>query len=320
MVHHVGAFGPSAELVAEIRRHYPRRLDEEGPSLRAIRERRVIEVHDFETEPNVPSWTRELAQRNGTRSGLWVPMLRGDEIIGALLVTRREPGSFPDKQVDLLRTFADQAVIAIENVRLFQELREKTEQLEIADRHKSEFLANMSHELRTPLNAIIGFSEVLLERMFGDLNDKQQEYLEDVLSSGRHLLSLINDILDLSKIEAGRMELDLGQFDLPLALDNALTLVKERAARHGIGVTLEVGPGVGSLVGDERKIKQVLLNLLSNAVKFTPEGGRVVVRAERAEGTVEISVIGYRHRHRGGGPGGHLRGVPTGGDRLCAQA
>jgi signal transduction histidine kinase len=126
--------------------------------------------------------------------------------------------------------------------------------------------------------------------MFGDLNDKQQEYLEDVLSSGRHLLSLINDILDLSKIEAGRMELELGPFDLPLALDNALTLVKERAARHGIGVTLEVGPGVGSLVGDERKIKQVVLNLLSNAVKFTPEGGRVVVRAERAEGTVEVSV------------------------------
>jgi signal transduction histidine kinase len=217
-------------------------------------------------------------------------MLRGDEVIGALLVTRREAGPFLDKQVELLRTFADQAVIAIENVRLFQELREKTVQLEIADRHKSEFLANMSHELRTPLNAIIGFSEVLLERMFGDLNDKQQEYLEDVLSSGRHLLSLINDILDLSKIEAGRMELELGPFDLPLALDNALTLVKERAARHGIGVTLEVGPGVGSLVGDERKFKQVLLNLLSNAVKFTPEGGRVVVRAERAEGMTEISV------------------------------
>jgi signal transduction histidine kinase len=290
MVHHVGAFGPSAELIAEIRRHYPRRLDEEGPSLRAIRERRVVQVHDFNTEPDLPAWTREASRRNGTRSGLWVPMLRGDEVIGALLVTRREPGAFLDKQVELLRTFADQAVIAIENVRLFQELREKTEQLEIADRHKSEFLANMSHELRTPLNAIIGFSEVLLERMFGDLNDKQQEYLEDVLSSGRHLLSLINDILDLSKIEAGRMELDLGQFDLPLALDNALTLVKERAARHGIGVTLEVGAGVGSMVGDERKFKQVLLNLLSNAVKFTPEGGRVVVRAERADQAVEISV------------------------------
>jgi signal transduction histidine kinase len=217
-------------------------------------------------------------------------MLRGDEAVGALLVTRPEPGPFLDKQVELLRTFADQAVIAIENVRLFQELREKTVQLEIADRHKSEFLANMSHELRTPLNAIIGFSEVLLERMFGDLNDKQQEYLEDVLSSGRHLLSLINDILDLSKIEAGRMELELGPFDLPLALDNALTLVKERAARHGIGVTLEVGPGVGSLVGDERKIKQVVLNLLSNAVKFTGRGGFVAVVARRDRGELMFSV------------------------------
>ena len=290
LVQHVGAYGQSAEVLAEVRRHYPRRLDEEGPALRAIRERRVVQVHDFETDADIPSWAREAGRRHGFRSGLWVPMLRGDEAVGALLVTRPEPGPFLDKQVELLRTFADQAVIAIENVRLFQELREKTVQLEIADRHKSEFLANMSHELRTPLNAIIGFSEVLLERMFGDLNDKQQEYLEDVLSSGRHLLSLINDILDLSKIEAGRMELELGPFDVPLALDNALTLVKERAARHGIGVTLEVGPGVGSLVGDERKFKQVLLNLLSNAVKFTPEGGRVVVRAERAEGMTEISV------------------------------
>ena len=179
----------------------------------------------------------------------------------------------------------------------------------------------MSHELRTPLNAIIGFSEVLLERMFGELNDKQEEYLQDVLSSGRHLLSLINDILDLSKIEAGRMELDLAPFDLPLALDNALTLVKERAARHGIGVDARRwGPGSGSLVGDERKIKQVLLNLLSNAVKFTPEGGRVVVRAERADGYGGDLGVGHRHRHRGRGPGGHLRGVPAGGDRLCAQA
>ena len=290
LVHHVGAYGQSPEVLAEIRRHYPRRLDGEGPGLRAIRERRVIQVHDLQTSAELPSWAGDASRRLGFRGGLWVPMLRGDESIGVLLVTRPEPGPFLDKQVELLRTFADQAVIAIENVRLFQELREKTEQLEIADRHKSEFLANMSHELRTPLNAIIGFSEVLLERMFGDLNDKQQEYLEDVLSSGRHLLSLINDILDLSKIEAGRMELDLGQFDLPLALDNALTLVKERAARHGIGVTLEVGTGVGSMVGDERKFKQVLLNLLSNAVKFTPEGGRVVVRAERADQAVEISV------------------------------
>jgi signal transduction histidine kinase len=174
--------------------------------------------------------------------------------------------------------------------RVEQALQQKNAELEDASRMKSEFLANMSHELRTPLNAIIGFSEVLLKRMFGPLNEKQDEYLQDVLSSGRHLLSLINDILDLSKVEAGRMELDLAAFNLPLALDNALTLVRERAMRHGIRLELAVGAGVGDLVGDERKIKQILLNLLSNAVKFTPEGGRVAVRAERANGTVEVSV------------------------------
>ena len=181
-------------------------------------------------------------------------------------------------------------MIAIENVRLFQELRARTDELEIANRHKSEFLANMSHELRTPLNAIIGFSEALLERMFGELNDKQAEYLHDILSSGRHLLSLINDILDLAKIEAGRMELELGAFDLSLALDNALTLVRERATRHGIGLVLAVDGPLGTLVADERKVKQMLLNLLSNALKFTPEGGKVAVRAVRAAGSVEISV------------------------------
>src|SRR5262249_34120295 len=156
--------------------------------------------------------------------------------------------------------------------------------------HKSEFLANMSHELRTPLNAVIGFSEVLLDRMFGELNDKQAEYLQDILSSGRHLLSLINDILDLSKIEAGHMELELSSVDLPMAFDNALTLVRERAGRHGIALGLDLDPAVGQIVGDERKIKQVLLNLLSNAVKFTPEGGRVTIGAAKNDGRVEISV------------------------------
>jgi len=148
----------------------------------------------------------------------------------------------------------------------------------------------MSHELRTPLNAIIGFSEVLGEQMFGELNPKQLEYVGDILSSGRHLLSLINDILDLSKVEAGRLELDLASFDLPTALENALTLVRERASRHGLTVKLEVDERLGTLVGDERKIRQVVLNLLSNAVKFTPEGGRIEVRAAQADGAVEVSV------------------------------
>jgi signal transduction histidine kinase len=170
------------------------------------------------------------------------------------------------------------------------ELEDKSRQLEAASQHKSEFLANMSHELRTPLNAIIGFSEVLKERMFGDLNDKQAEYVEDVLASGRHLLSLINDILDLSKVEAGRMELDPGRFNLALALDGTLTLVRERASRHGIALTLTVDERLGDVVADERKVRQILLNLLSNAVKFTPDGGRIDVTAELDEGHVRIAV------------------------------
>jgi len=174
--------------------------------------------------------------------------------------------------------------------RMNEELGRLYQQLEAASRHKSDFLANMSHELRTPLNAIIGFSEVLLERMFGELNPKQEEYLQDIMTSGRHLLSLINDILDLSKVEAGRMELDLGQFDLPAALDNCRTLVRERAGRHGIALDLAVDERLGPIVADERKVRQVLLNLLSNAVKFTPEGGRVAIGAVRADGGVEIAV------------------------------
>jgi signal transduction histidine kinase len=160
-----------------------------------------------------------------------------------------------------------------ENVRLLRELKDKSQQLEAASQHKSEFLANMSHELRTPLNAIIGFSEVLAERMFGGLTDKQDEYLRDIHASGPHLLSLINDILDLSKIEAGRMELE-----------------PPRAGRRGITLSSEVDERVATIRGDERKVKQVLLNLLSNAIQFTPEGGRVDVHADVNDGLVEVSV------------------------------
>src|SRR5467141_3878934 len=174
--------------------------------------------------------------------------------------------------------------------RMNDELGRLYRELEASSRHKSEFLANMSHELRTPLNAIIGFSEVLDDRLFGELNDKQAEYVRVILTSGRHLLSLINDILDLSKVEAGRMELDLGTFNLRMALENALTLIRERAVRHGLALELTVDETLGDVVADERKLKQVLLNLLSNAVKFTPEGGRIDVRALPADGSVEVSV------------------------------
>src|SRR5229473_1389880 len=207
-----------------------------------------------------------------------------------VVVSQGLSGEFGERIVNLMNALANQSKVAIANANLFREIEEKSRLLEVANQHKSEFLANMSHELRTPLNAIIGFSEVLLQRMFGELNPKQDEYLQDVLSSGRHLLSLINDILDLSKVEAGRMELELARFDLPQAMQDTLVLVRERAARHGIDLQLEVDGAVGEIVADERKIKQVMLNLLSNAVKFTPEGGRVDVRTVPTDGGVEVSV------------------------------
>ena len=262
----------------------------EGVIGRAAEQREPMQVADIAREGAYRSRFRDVLLRTGYRALLAVPLAREDQVIGALSVNRKAPGEFPPEVIELLRTFATQSALAIQNARLFQELGDKSQELEAASRHKSEFLANMSHELRTPLNAIIGFSEVLGERMFGELNDKQAEYIQDILSSGRHLLSLINDILDLSKVEAGRMELELSRFDLPAAIGGAVILVRERATTHGLALEVSVDDRLGAFVGDERKIRQVLLNLLSNAVKFTPEGGRVAVRAAPANGAVEVSV------------------------------
>ncbi len=174
--------------------------------------------------------------------------------------------------------------------RMNEELVHLYHQLEAANRHKSEFLASMSHELRTPLNGIIGFSEVLIDRLFGDLGVKQEEYLKNILDSGRHLLSLINDVLDLSKVEAGRMELELDHFSLAETLENGVTMVRERAGRHRISLNLDRDPGVDIIEADERKVKQILFNLLSNAVKFTPDGGQVGIKAEMDRGEVQVTV------------------------------
>jgi signal transduction histidine kinase len=271
-------------------RDSPIRLGE-GAMGQAALLRAPFEVHDMQDERQVVApQTRPILVQLGFRSLLAVPLLREQQLVGGLVVWRKEAGGFPSDVVQLLQTFATQSALAIQNARLFREIKEKGLQLELASKHKSEFLANMSHELRTPLNAIIGFSEVLKERMFGELNAKQLEYAHDIHSSGHHLLSLINDILDLSKIEAGKVELEPTRFHLATALEGALTLVRERAARHGIGVSLHVDERLDEIVADERKVRQVLLNLLSNAVKFTPDDGQIGVQAALVHGTVEVSV------------------------------
>jgi signal transduction histidine kinase len=174
--------------------------------------------------------------------------------------------------------------------RMNDELQRLYREVETASRHKSEFLANMSHELRTPLNAIIGFSQVLRDGLFGDVNAKQKEYLEDILSSGNHLLALINDVLDLSKVEAGQVQLELAPFSIEDALERGVSMVREQATKNGVEVTLHANGGVDVVTGDERRIRQVIFNLLSNAVKFTSAGGLVDVSASRANGEVRVSV------------------------------
>lgn len=233
---------------------------------------------------------RDILVEVGFRSLLAVPLLRESDLVGGLVVYHRDPGEFPEPVVSVLQTFATQSVLAIQNARLFREIQQKSRELEIASQHKSQFLANMSHELRTPLNAIIGFSEVLLEKMFGDLNEKQEDYLNDIFTSGKHLLDLINDVLDLSKIEAGKFELQLESVDLRKLLEGSLVVVRERALAHNIDLSLQISDEIGTITADERKIKQIVFNLLSNAMKFTPDKGEVGIRANNSNHLVEIAV------------------------------
>ena len=283
------AFGDKAALLAGTLRTIPTRTDQRGSATsRAFMERRAQHIPDVLEDPEYTYW--DLQKRGGFRSILAVPMLRDAEAIGVIVMWRTEPVPFTDQQIRQVELFADQAVVALENARRSDEVQEKSRQLEVANRHKSEFLANMSHELRTPLNAIIGFAGIMQRLMYGPLNDQQRQYVEDILSSGRHLLSLINDVLDLSKIEAGRLELELAEFSLLDVVDSALTLVRERAAHHDIRLAVEVEPDIGSMTADPRKLKQVVLNLVSNAVKFTPDGGWVGVTARRRDSEIEVAV------------------------------
>ncbi len=280
------AYGSSPDLLEQLRAVT---IDRESTLVgRTALERKPLEVADLaqaELDPHL-----DILFRDGWRSVLAVPLLRGDKMVGVLVIRRRSTGSFPSEMSELLETFATQSALAIVNARLFRELETKTAELEIASRHKSEFLASMSHELRTPLNAVIGFSEVLLDRMFGEINERQEEYLHDIRNQGKHLLQLINEILDLSKVEAGQMVLEPSTFDVSSVLEWAAATERVRATSHAITVTVDVADDVDTVVVDELKFKQVVLNLLSNAVKFTPDGGSVSVRAYRVGTDLMVTV------------------------------
>jgi len=238
---------------------------------------RPLELTDLRDVPLDPHLS--VLAESGWRSLVAVPMLTEGRLVGAMVIRRHSPGRISQEINELLATFASQSALTLINAKLYRQLERQSAALEVASRHKSEFLASMSHELRTPLNAIIGFSEVLLERMFGELNERQDDYLRDIWSSGKHLLELLNDILDLSKIEAGQMVLNRSEFAVRESLEYCLSMVRERALKKRILLSLEVDPEVGLLDADPLRFKQVVLNLLSNAVKFTPDGGRIDVRA-----------------------------------------
>ena len=216
-------------------------------------------------------------------------MLRAARSIGAVGVARHEVKPFTDKQIELVATFADQAAIAIENVRLFDEIQDKSRQLAEASQHKSQFLANMSHELRTPLNAILGYTELILDDVYGDTPDKMRATLERVQRNGRHLLGLINDVLDLSKIEAGQLTLSIGDYSLRQVVHDVFGAVESLAAEKHIGFKVEMPTELPQGRGDERRLTQVLLNLVGNAIKFTDQG-EVVIEASAANGAFKVAV------------------------------
>ena len=239
-----------------------------------------IQVADLRDEAQNPINT--IILRAGFRARLTAPLVRGKDIVGMLVVRRRTPGAFPQNTVDLMKTFAAQSVLAIQNARLFHEIEDKRQELEVAGRHKSQFLANMSHELRTPLNAIIGYSEILQEEAVDLGQESLVPDLKKVEGAGRHLLGLINDILDLSKVEAGRMDIFLEDVDVVPLLDEVRALIVPMAEKNGNALELRLAGDLGTIRTDRTKLKQSLLNILSNASKFT-ENGRLTLVAERFE-------------------------------------
>ncbi|MGN6747554.1 MAG: GAF domain-containing protein [Xanthobacteraceae bacterium] len=254
---------------------------------RALIEHKVIHVHDVLADSEY-TW-KQAQELGGFRTMLGVPMLREGVPIGVLTLTRTEVCPFTDKQIELVSTFADQAAIAIENVRLFDEIQDKSRQLEEASKHKSQFLANMSHELRTPLNAILGYTELMADGAYGEPSGKMGAVLKRLESNGRHLLGLINDVLDLSKIEAGQLVLDLNDYSLQGVTQTVHSAVEPLAADKKLTFKVEVAPNLPSGRGDERRLTQVLLNLVGNAIKFT-DSGEVSINVGVADGAFKVAV------------------------------
>jgi signal transduction histidine kinase len=253
----------------------------------AATERKPIQVPDIEKELLTP--VNEINLREGFRAVLIIPLLRPDHIVGALVVRRKTPGEFPQSAIDLLETFGDQSVVAIQNANLFHEIEEKGKQLAVASQHKSQFLANMSHELRTPLNAILGYTELILDGIYGEAPQKAQDVLKRVESNGRHLLGLINDVLDLSKIEAGQLTLTLTDYSMKDVLYNVFSAVEPLANDKKLDFKVEAQPDMPKGHGDERRLTQVVLNLVGNAIKFS-DTGAVIIKASSTNGSFTVAV------------------------------
>jgi signal transduction histidine kinase len=246
----------------------------------------ILDVRD--TEP-YSEHLRSLLVRTGLCSLLAVPLLREEYIVGGLVVLRKSPGAFPPAVVELLRTFATQSALAIQNARLFREIGEKGQQLEIASKHKSQFLANMSHELRTPLNAILGYTELILDEIYGEVPDSLRDVLERVQQSGRHLLDLINDVLDISKMEAGQLTLSLNEYSMAEVVHTVSTAVESLATEKGLALKVDLAPDLPRGKGDERRLAQVLLNLVGNAIKFT-DAGEVQIQVTATDSVFTVAV------------------------------
>ena len=254
---------------------------------RVLMEGKPIQVADVLADPEYS--LSEIQKRGAYRTHLGVPLLREGSPIGVLLLSRKTVRPFDDKHIELVKTFADQAVIAIENVRLLSEIQDKSRQLEVASQHKSQFLANMSHELRTPLNAILGYTELMADGIYGELPEKTMGVLKRLESNGRHLLGLINDVLDLSKIEAGQLVLDLSDYSLEDIAQTVRSTLEPLAADKKLVFKVEVAAKMPPGHGDGRRLTQVLINLVGNAIKFT-DVGEVVIKATATDGSFHLSV------------------------------